>query len=101
LRTEKLTFKSFFWDRVLPHSPDWLQTFDPPALASLCAGITDMHHHTRLRKAFFFSCGTGVWTQGLHFEPLHQPFFVMGFFEIGFKVWAGFEPWSSWSLPPE
>jgi hypothetical protein len=24
-------------------------------------------------------CGTGVWTQGLHLEPLHQPFFVMGF----------------------
>jgi hypothetical protein len=22
-------------------------------------------------------CGTGAWTQGLHLEPLHQPFFVM------------------------
>jgi hypothetical protein len=23
--------------------------------------------------------GTGVWTQGLHLEPLHQPFFVIVF----------------------
>jgi hypothetical protein len=31
-------------------------------------------------------------------------FFVMGFFKIGpHKLFAqaGFEPWSSWSLPPE
>jgi hypothetical protein len=28
-------------------------------------------------------CSTGVWTQGLHLEPLHQPFSVMGFFRIG------------------
>jgi hypothetical protein len=43
-------------------------------------------------KAFF---GSGALTQGLHLEPLHQPFFVKGFFEIGsFKLfaWAGFEP---------
>jgi hypothetical protein len=47
---------------------------------------------------------TGVWTQGLHLEPLHQPFFVKGFFEIGsweLFAWAGFGPQSSWSLPPE
>jgi hypothetical protein len=45
--------------------------------------------------------GNGVWTQGLHFEPLHQPFFVKGFFEIGSRelfAWASFELWSSWSL---
>jgi hypothetical protein len=23
---------------------------------------------------FFFFCCTGVWTQGVHLEPLHQPF---------------------------
>jgi hypothetical protein len=23
-----------------------------------------------------FFCGTGVWTQGLYLEPLHQPFFL-------------------------
>jgi hypothetical protein len=51
-----------------------------------------------------FFCGTGVWTQGLHFEPLHQPYFCEGFFEIGsFELfaWAGFKPRSSWSLPSE
>jgi hypothetical protein len=30
--------------------------------------------------SFFFVLRTGAWTQGLHLEPLHQPFFVMGFF---------------------
>jgi hypothetical protein len=24
---------------------------------------------------FFFFCGTGAWTQGLHLEHLHQPYF--------------------------
>jgi hypothetical protein len=46
----------------------------------------------------------GRWTQDLHLEPLHQPFFVMSFFEIGsHKLFAraGFELWPSWSLPPE
>jgi hypothetical protein len=37
-------------------------------------------------------------SQGLHIKPLHQPFSVMGFFEIGshklFSL-AGFEPQSS------
>jgi hypothetical protein len=32
---------------------------------------------------FFFFCSTGVWTQDLHLEPLHQPYFCEGFFEIG------------------
>jgi hypothetical protein len=44
----------------------------------------------------FFSIGAG--TQGLHLEPLHQPFFVKGFFEIGScKLFAeaGFELQSS------
>jgi hypothetical protein len=26
-------------------------------------------------------CGSGAWTQGLHLRPLHQPIFVMGFFQ--------------------
>jgi hypothetical protein len=30
----------------------------------------------------FFFCSIGPWTQGLHLEPpLHQPFFVKGFFQ--------------------
>jgi hypothetical protein len=33
--------------------------------------------------AFFF-CSTGIWTQGIHLEPLHQPFFVMSFSKIRF-----------------
>jgi hypothetical protein len=48
--------------------------------------------------------GTRVWTEGLHFEPLYQPFIVMGFFEIGSHELfsqVGFEPWSSWSLSPD
>jgi hypothetical protein len=55
---------------------------------------------------FFFFCSVGVWTQGLHLEPLHQPFFVKVFFEIEtgsleLFPWAGLETRSSWSLPPE
>jgi hypothetical protein len=37
-------------------------------------------------------------------EPLHQPFFVMDFFQIGsgeLFAWADFEQRSSCSLPPE
>jgi hypothetical protein len=43
---------------------------------------------------FLCVCGTGVRTQGLHLGPLHQPFIVKGFFEIGFLelfAQAGFE----------
>jgi hypothetical protein len=28
---------------------------------------------------FIYFCGLGVWTQSLHLETLHQPFFVKGF----------------------
>jgi hypothetical protein len=41
---------------------------------------------------FFFLGGAGF---ELHLQPLHQPSFVMGFFEIGsleLFAWAGFEP---------
>jgi hypothetical protein len=37
----------------------------------------------------------------LSLEPLHQPFFALGIFHIGSHelfAWAGFKPWSSWSL---
>jgi hypothetical protein len=50
-------------------------------------------------------CGTGVWTPWLYLEPLHQPFFMMGFFSreglTNYLPPAGFKPQSSWSLPPE
>jgi hypothetical protein len=28
---------------------------------------------------------TEAWIQGLHLEPLHQPYFCEGFFEVGFR----------------
>jgi hypothetical protein len=34
-----------------------------------------------LSFSFFFLCNTGVWTQGLHLEPLNQASFVMDFFQ--------------------
>jgi hypothetical protein len=47
-----------------------------------------------LQYSFFFFCCTGAWTQGLHLEPLHQPYFCEAFFEtesLELFVWAGFE----------
>jgi hypothetical protein len=35
--------------------------------------------HSFPSVSFFFFCGTGAWTQGLHLEPLHQPYFCEGF----------------------
>jgi hypothetical protein len=39
--------------------------------------ITKLHPSSRRYSfffLFFFFCSTGAWTQGLHLEPLHQPF---------------------------
>jgi hypothetical protein len=76
------------------------------------AGITGMHHHTWERWNFLilpmlsfyhhtiahtpssmylsspfyillFFCSPGAWTQGLHLELLHQPYFCEKFFKIG------------------
>jgi hypothetical protein len=77
-----------------------------PKLASQIARITGVSHQrlTNDDNLCVRVCGAGVWTQGLHLEPLHQPFFMMGFSEIGSRellAWAGLKLWSSWSLPPE
>jgi hypothetical protein len=43
----------------------------------------------------FIFCSTRALTQGLHLEPLHQPYFCKGFFEIGSRelfAWVGFKP---------
>jgi hypothetical protein len=51
-----------------------------------------------LAKYHFFSFSMGVWTQGLHLEPLHQPFFVFFFFfwdRVSWTICPG------WSLSPE
>jgi hypothetical protein len=37
---------------------------------------------TGKNKDTFFFAVLGFWTQGLHLEALHQPFFVKGFFKI-------------------
>jgi hypothetical protein len=88
-------------------------------------------HHTSELGRFFLATSWEIWrhlvvaprfqTQGKHesiffplwycglnsgptLEPLHQPFFVIGFFEIGSQelfVWAGFKTRSFWSLPSE
>jgi hypothetical protein len=63
------------------------------------ARIMGMYHHVTSSFGFlsFFSWYWGL-NSGLDLEPLHQPFFVMGFFEIGSHIlftWAGFEPQSS------
>jgi hypothetical protein len=54
-----------------------LQPFITHILSSSEAGIC-----LGFGVLFFNNC-TSAWTQGLHLEPLHQPFFVMGFFRIG------------------
>jgi hypothetical protein len=55
---------------------------------------------TMMGLFLIFFCSTGVWTQGLHLEPLHQPFFVKSFSRwIGsckLFAWAGFKPQPSW-----
>jgi hypothetical protein len=59
--------------------------------------------HLKGFTCVLFFCGTGIWTQGLHLEPLHHPYFCEGFFKIGSRELfsqAGFKPQSSWSLPP-
>jgi hypothetical protein len=39
---------------------------------------------------------TVVWTQGLHLEPFHQPFFVLNIFEIGSgKLSSQGWPWTA------
>jgi hypothetical protein len=50
-----------------------------------------------MQPHFFFFCGIEAWTQGLHLEPLHQPFLSDGVFlrlslDELFAL-ADFEPW--------
>jgi hypothetical protein len=39
--------------------------------------------HTYIYIYTYISCGAAVWTEGIHLEPLHQPFFGVcdGFFQ--------------------
>jgi hypothetical protein len=45
-----------------------------------CQVLHDLSH--TLSPLFLFFCSTGVSTQGLYLEPLHQPFVVKDFFKI-------------------
>jgi hypothetical protein len=80
-----------------PYSP-FPHLFPLPDIYFLCLFFENLF----LFALFFWGGGTGAWTQGLHLEPFHQPFFVLGFLKIGSHklfAWAGFELWSSLSLP--
>jgi hypothetical protein len=74
-----------------------------PCLGSLY-WMSGMYQVLYMVQYLFFrgEGSSGAWTQGLYIEPLHQPFFVMGFFEIESRelfALAGFELQSFWSLP--
>jgi hypothetical protein len=71
-------------------------------IACTCSKCSQFCHAFCIFYFFFFS--TGVWTLALHLEPLHHPFFVLGFLRYGLTNYlpgAGFEPPSFWFLPPE
>jgi hypothetical protein len=91
-------------DLHLPSSCDYQH--EPPVPGFYCPFLLSLFcwFLSFFFLSFFFNCSTRVWTQSLHFEPLHQPFFVKGFFEIRSHepfAWNGFKLWSSWSLSPE
>jgi hypothetical protein len=48
---------------------------------------------TGLVPIFFLSFSTGAWTQSLHLEPLHQPFFVKVFFFWDRILWTICQGW--------
>jgi hypothetical protein len=51
-------------------------------LLAISLGVVLLDYMAGLLLGFFFLfCDTGARTQGLHFESLHQPFFVMDFVE--------------------
>jgi hypothetical protein len=43
--------------------------------------LSQVHFIIYLFIYLFIYFGSRAWTQGLHLKPLHQPFFVMGFFD--------------------
>jgi hypothetical protein len=70
---------------ILAWGWSWISILLPTA--SQVAETTDMHHHAQLLFIYLF-CGTGIWTQGLHLEPLHQTISVVGFFWDGGVSWT-------------
>jgi hypothetical protein len=63
-----------------------------------------LHRDIGRTLLFFFFGWYWSLNSGLTPWAIHQPIFVMGLFKIAsceLFAWAGFELWSSWSLPPE
>jgi hypothetical protein len=76
----------------------WLTWTEVLLTLPTVAGMRRECHNANHFLSFFLFYGMGVLTQDLHPEPIHQPFFVMGVFEIGsckLFAWAGFKPQSS------
>jgi hypothetical protein len=76
------------WTWVYPHITSSLEL----VLFRFLLHIHPKHLLSRSPGLFFF--GTGTWNQGLHLEPIHQPFVLKGFFKIGSHklcVQAGFK----------
>jgi hypothetical protein len=59
-----------------------LRSLDLQSRCSI-AWATPTVHFALVYLFIYLFCSSGVWIQGLHLEPLHQPFLVMGFSEIG------------------
>jgi hypothetical protein len=65
---------------TLAQSLIWAMLLPGPSILSLVLGVWYCPQWTYL-FLFLIFCSTGVWIQGLHLELLHQPFFVMCFFQ--------------------
>jgi hypothetical protein len=85
-------FRSFRKKKKVPEA-GWTEALDfSLAVLGFELGFTFARQVLYLLSHF---TSPGCKTQGLHLEPLHQPFFVMGCFVIGscqLFAWAGLEP---------
>jgi hypothetical protein len=74
----------FFLSEISLYCPDWSWTlvFKWSSCLSLKSSwaYRCMHPSPDITCFICLFWGTGAWTQGLHLESLHQPFYVMGFF---------------------
>jgi hypothetical protein len=69
-------------------APKWKEAWWSWIPSSWCC-----HSSTFFSSVFvFFVCFCGIWTQGLHFESFHPPFFCDGFFWIRVS-WAICSGW--------
>jgi hypothetical protein len=73
---------SFFISLSIWRMYGWMEEDLLPAMHEDSNSSIPCKHSLYIYLFFLFS-GTGAGTQGLHLEPLHQPCFYEGFFEIG------------------